>query len=215
MPRGLPSKARSAAIGMRVRPGWNRIAREVLAARQFDGWENARLFALLNLAMADGYIADFENKYHCDYWRPVTAIRAGGDSEWLKYFRPARTGLPLKPYGGGGCCGYGDGPVLQHRLHEFLDDQRCPLSGHHPKVLELLGSSARKWCVSYPLRNPLFDGGERRLYPGRTHWGMGFRKRIATCKAPTSDHRFRRVEKDGTVKLPSIRNIGEALSGRR
>jgi hypothetical protein len=65
--------------------GWNRIAREVLAARQFDVWENARLFALVNLAMADGYIAGFENKYHCNYWRPVTAIRAGGDSEWLSY----------------------------------------------------------------------------------------------------------------------------------
>jgi membrane-associated phospholipid phosphatase len=65
--------------------GWNRIAREVLVARQFDVWENARLFALLNLAMADGYIGGFDTKYHCNYWRPVTAIRAGGDSEWLSY----------------------------------------------------------------------------------------------------------------------------------
>ena len=65
--------------------GWNRIAREVLAARQFDVWENARLFALLNLAMADGYIAGFEDKYYYNYWRPVTAIREGGDSEWLSY----------------------------------------------------------------------------------------------------------------------------------
>jgi membrane-associated phospholipid phosphatase len=63
--------------------GWNRIAREVLAARQFDVWENARLLALLNLAMADGYIAGFEDKYYYNYWRPVTAIREGGDSEWL------------------------------------------------------------------------------------------------------------------------------------
>ena len=63
--------------------GWNRIAREVLAARQFDVWENARLFALLNLALADGYIAGFDSKYFYNYWRPVTAIREGGDSEWL------------------------------------------------------------------------------------------------------------------------------------
>ena len=65
--------------------GWNRIAREVSAARQFDVWENARLFALVNLAMADGYIAGFEAKYYYNYWRPVTAIREGGDSEWLSY----------------------------------------------------------------------------------------------------------------------------------
>ncbi|HEX9652757.1 MAG TPA: chemotaxis protein CheB, partial [bacterium] len=34
--------------------GWNRIARAVLEARQLDEWENARLFALVNMAMADG-----------------------------------------------------------------------------------------------------------------------------------------------------------------
>ena len=40
-----------------TKPGEYRIAREVSAGRQFDVWENARLFALVNLAMADGYIA--------------------------------------------------------------------------------------------------------------------------------------------------------------
>ena len=156
--------------------GWNRIAREVLAARQFDVWENARLFALLNLAMADGYIAGFDRQIllqllaagHCHPRRRRQRM-AELPSD------PAGTGLSLEPYGGRGCCGYGDGPVLQHRLHQFLDDQRCPLSGHHPQVLELLGSSAGKWCVPYPLRNSLLDRSERRLYPGRTHWGMGFR----------------------------------------
>jgi hypothetical protein len=72
------------------------------------------------------------------------------------------------------------------------------LSGHHPQILELLGSSARKWCVPYPLRNSLLDRGERRLYPGRTHWGMGFRTRIAACKASAGDDRFPRVGKNGT-----------------
>jgi hypothetical protein len=51
---------------------------------------------------------------------------------------PAGTGLPFEPYGGRGCCGYGDGPVLQHRLHQFLDDERRTLSRHYPQVLELL-----------------------------------------------------------------------------
>jgi hypothetical protein len=35
---------------------WNRLARAVSVSMAFDLWENARLFALLNLAMADGYI---------------------------------------------------------------------------------------------------------------------------------------------------------------
>jgi hypothetical protein len=56
--------------------GWNRIAQIVSAKHGLDLWENARLFALLNLASADGYIADFQNKYTYQFWRPITAIRA-------------------------------------------------------------------------------------------------------------------------------------------
>jgi len=56
--------------------GWNRIARTVSARQGLDLWENARLFGLLNLASADAYIADFENKYFFEFWRPITAIRA-------------------------------------------------------------------------------------------------------------------------------------------
>ena len=37
--------------------------------------ENARLFALLNLAMADAGICAWDAKYHYHNWRPVTAIR--------------------------------------------------------------------------------------------------------------------------------------------
>lgn len=57
---------------------WNRIARSVSNAVRLNPWENARLFALLNLALADGYIASFATKYHYNYWRPITAIREGG-----------------------------------------------------------------------------------------------------------------------------------------
>ena len=56
---------------------WNRLARAVSADRGFLLWENARLFALLNLAMADGYIASWEAKYRYNFWRPITAIRLG------------------------------------------------------------------------------------------------------------------------------------------
>jgi hypothetical protein len=54
---------------------WNRIARTVATAEGLDLWENARLFGLLNMALADGYIAGFEAKYQYNYWRPVTAIQ--------------------------------------------------------------------------------------------------------------------------------------------
>jgi PAP2 superfamily len=63
--------------------GWNRIARVVAADRGLDEWESARLMALVNFAMADGFIGGFEAKYHYKYWRPATAIQANGHADWL------------------------------------------------------------------------------------------------------------------------------------
>lgn len=82
---------------------WNRIARTVSAAAQLSLWENARLFGLLNLALADGYIGSFETKYHYNYWRPITAIReaatdrnpfTGADPAWT----PLITTPPIPDY---------------------------------------------------------------------------------------------------------------------
>lgn len=57
--------------------GWNRIARVVASHHVLDLWEQARLFALLNFAMADGFIAGWDTRYFYNFWRPVTAIREG------------------------------------------------------------------------------------------------------------------------------------------
>jgi hypothetical protein len=57
--------------------GWSQIARTVAADRELDAWEQARVLALVNLAMADGVIAGFDTKYRVNWWRPITAIRAG------------------------------------------------------------------------------------------------------------------------------------------
>ena len=54
---------------------WNRLARPISESRGLELWENARLFGLLNLSMADGYIASWESKYLYNFWRPVTAIQ--------------------------------------------------------------------------------------------------------------------------------------------
>lgn len=63
-------------------PGhWNDIARQ-LAAR-LDLRESARLFAQLNLALADTAIATWDCKYHYNFWRPVTAVQASGAKDWL------------------------------------------------------------------------------------------------------------------------------------
>jgi membrane-associated phospholipid phosphatase len=56
--------------------GWNRIANTAVRQRGLDAWSAARAFALVNFAMADGFIAGFEAKYRFRFWRPETAIRA-------------------------------------------------------------------------------------------------------------------------------------------
>ena len=64
--------------GTETPPGhWNSIAQRVGAALGNTLEENARLFALLNLAMADAAICVWDAKYAYDNWRPVTAIRNG------------------------------------------------------------------------------------------------------------------------------------------
>lgn len=57
-------------------PGhWNRIAQSVARDRRLALDENARLFALLNVALADVGIACWDCKYHFRFWRPVHGIR--------------------------------------------------------------------------------------------------------------------------------------------
>ena len=73
----------------------NRVARTLVAQEDLDGWEAARLIALVEMAVMDGYIASFEGKYYFNFWRPISAIRAGdmdgidqteGDLEWTSNF---------------------------------------------------------------------------------------------------------------------------------
>ena len=55
---------------------WNPIARLAANSRQNSLSQNARLFALLNLAGADAIISGYKTKYTYNFWRPITAIRA-------------------------------------------------------------------------------------------------------------------------------------------
>ena len=71
---------------------WNEIAQTLSLAHGLTTAQNARLFALLNLSLADDVIAFYDAKYVYNLWRPVTAIRAAdpainpetiADPNWL------------------------------------------------------------------------------------------------------------------------------------
>lgn len=59
---------------------WNEIAQTSAQAHSLNLEGSARLFALLNISLADSTIAFYQAKYFYQFWRPVTAIiDAGAD----------------------------------------------------------------------------------------------------------------------------------------
>jgi hypothetical protein len=65
------------SAGTSTPPGhWNQIARTVIVGSGLTLGEEARLFALLNVAMADAAIVAWQTKYTYNLWRPISAIRS-------------------------------------------------------------------------------------------------------------------------------------------
>jgi hypothetical protein len=78
--------------------GWNRVARLLETQHPHDLAGSARVFATLNAALADGYIASIESKYTYNFWRPITAIRlAATDGNDLTSADPTWEPLLLTP----------------------------------------------------------------------------------------------------------------------
>jgi hypothetical protein len=83
---------------------WNAVTRSIVATRDLDLVDNARLFAAENMAAADGFIGCYNDKYYWQFWRPIAAIRAGDaddnpatvvDPSWTPLFDPAASELGL------------------------------------------------------------------------------------------------------------------------
>ncbi len=114
---------------------WNRLARQLAKDSDLDSWQSARLFGLLNIAMADGYIGSMETKYFYNYWRPITAIRqADGDgnpetlaqANWL----PAAPTPPFPDYDSAHATEGAAAAEVFHRFFgsDFRSFDRCSLS---------------------------------------------------------------------------------------
>jgi VCPO second helical-bundle domain len=77
---------------------WNRAWRGISAGQALPLVDNARLFALLTTASSDALIACWDSKFHYNFWRPVTAIRAGDtDGNSLTDPDPSWIGLVITP----------------------------------------------------------------------------------------------------------------------
>jgi hypothetical protein len=88
----------------------NRLARQLATQRRTHLWQASRMFALLNMSLYDGYIANLDSKYEYNHWRPYTAIRQAAldgnpatvaDPNW----QPLRTTPPFPEYVSGHATG--------------------------------------------------------------------------------------------------------------
>jgi hypothetical protein len=71
---------------------WNRVAHTVATAKGLNGWDQARMHALLNLSLADAYIVYAAVGEQYNFWRPVTAIHFNDPaSTWQEF------GFPTPP----------------------------------------------------------------------------------------------------------------------
>jgi membrane-associated phospholipid phosphatase len=73
--------------GTETPPGhWNSIAQIIAGTQGNTLEENARLFALVNIALADAAICAWDAKYIYNFWRPVTAIAfAEPELNWMSF----------------------------------------------------------------------------------------------------------------------------------
>jgi hypothetical protein len=82
---------------------WNALARGLADRYDLDAADQARLYAMINLAAADAAIACWNDKYYWNFWRPRAAIREAdtdgnpatvADPTWEPLFSPATPTTP-------------------------------------------------------------------------------------------------------------------------
>jgi hypothetical protein len=106
--KGLSADGTKTQTGTTTPVGqWNEIATAAIGNKQMDLADSARLYALMNIGLADAAITAWNTKYTYDLWRPIHAIRlaatdpsdpnynpdlqpAAGDSSWANW-------LPMIP----------------------------------------------------------------------------------------------------------------------
>jgi hypothetical protein len=85
---------------------YNQIVRVIAEQKRNSMEQNARLFALVNLAMGDAGIVCWKGKFDYELWRPILGIRNAdlddnlltfADPEWRPYGAPFTNGPPEAP----------------------------------------------------------------------------------------------------------------------
>jgi membrane-associated phospholipid phosphatase len=160
-----------------VEKSHNRLARELAVAEGLDLWQAARLFALLDAAVYDGYVAVFADKFRYDHWRPYTAIRWAAhdgnpatdeDPTWDNTHRHTYP-FPSYPSAHGTACA-----AAMTVLAEVFGDDR-PVTMTTPEV-DAAGPLLEKVPMDPPTRSfPSFSAAAEECALSRVYLGIHFR----------------------------------------
>lgn len=134
--------------------GWNRIARVVSRGQPQDLQQRARTFALLNVAMADAYVAGWDSKLHHNFWRPGDRDSTGRRRRQRRHLArravaiaAAHAADPGSPFdsqrarrGGGD----GAGALLRARRHQLLVHVADGRASQHDALVPQLQRGGRR-----------------------------------------------------------------------
>jgi hypothetical protein len=144
---------------------WNPAARQVAISQGLTLSQNARAFALLNLAGADAFIASWDSKFAYNQWRPVTAIRAAdsdGNPDTVEdpLWTPLLVTPPFPDYIAGHT-------TFAGAAQKVLED----IFGKHPGVVITLTSAGAPGVVeTYSSFGDIADGVVDARVWGGIHW---------------------------------------------
>ncbi|MGH6936663.1 MAG: vanadium-dependent haloperoxidase, partial [Methylocella sp.] len=185
---------------------YNMVARTIALQQKMRKLPKiARLFALVNVAMADAAIASWDSKYFYQYWRPVTAIRAQSDPNFYPLGAPITNteGPNLTPPWPSYTSGHATigGALFQILRHFFPDDTKFTFVSD-----EWNGKNKDVDGNLRPLRPASFksfteaewDNAQSRIYNG-IHWHFDAEEGIKQGNKVAKyvfDHAFRPVRGD-------------------
>jgi hypothetical protein len=159
-------------------PGhWNRIAQDTSRRRGLTLADNARLFALLDITLADAAVLCWECKFRFAYWRPVNAIQEADadnnpatspDPDWM----PLLTTPPFPSYTSGHSTFSGAGAAA---LANFFGTDAVPFAVTSDGVPGVTRSFTRFSAAAN-------EAGRSRIYGG-IHYEFDNREGLAAGRA--------------------------------
>jgi PAP2 superfamily len=167
-------------------PGhWQVIAQDLARRHRNDMLENARLFALLSIAQADGAISSWDSKYAYEHFRPITAITEDADQDGNPATELDPTWTPLIPtppfpsYTSGHST---FSSVSARILARFYGTDTIAFAGASPDAQRwptILPGVMRRWTS---LSQAAEEAGQSRIYGG-IHWQYDNQPALAVGRA--------------------------------